>query len=63
MRRERKFKIIGAPDILISTENTWQCGGEVGFTLRPYGSAGGVLSNKEAMKLVNFLLKILQKQE
>lgn len=53
------FEIQGSDNIEISEENTWQCGGKIGFHFSYEKRVGGVLSNEEARKLAEHILKVL----
>lgn len=59
MTKVKIFKMQGSDNLEISEENTWQCGGEVGFHFSYEKECGGVLSNEEARKLAEHILKVL----
>jgi hypothetical protein len=57
------FEVIGAGKIQISNSAKWSCGGKKGFSFGvewgKHGVVGGVLSKKEAIKLAEHILKIV----
>ena len=61
------FKVIGAGKIEISEDPNYLCGTEIGFSFGvEWGRneyAGGVLSQKEALRLADHILTVLGKQK
>jgi len=61
MKTDLYFDVVGAGNIQISKSAEYQCGGKIGFSFGvewgTHGYTGGVLSQEEAVKLAEHILK------
>jgi len=57
----REYETQGMGNLWVSISNQWQCGGRTGFSISIGGEPGGVLPNEEALKLANYILETINK--
>ena len=61
LEEELTIELKGTENLHISFSNKWECGGEKGFGINETGQPGGVLPNREAIKLAIHILSVLSK--